>query len=197
MSLHRTIGGWESKLKLQELVEDLNRVSTRETDNPDWTAEQVIHQILKDFDVHGPENPIVVDEKNFDPRDLKGKVEYKDSKEVGAQYHPAYMPPGSGGIIIVPDLKGKSPRDIAIAAHEAYHAMLDLKHKHHGREDVVNRLAARWLQDHYSGKFLHFALNAIRHSRNVYKGRKYDSTKKYLDQARQDHKQDWGYDPDY
>ena len=98
--------------------------------------------------------------------------------------HPMFSnmdsPPGTGGAIGIADIDGNKPEDIAVAAHEAFHAKLQLHKKNFENEHVVNRLAIRWLQDHLSGMFLHMATERLLRSKRSYQSFKYDSTKKWL-----------------
>lgn len=176
-------------MKVHELLEDLQRVSQRK--NPNWTGQEVVRRILKDFKVSGPTQPGDEDTDYGDPPDFRGKVDVENTwakmtktGKAAALYHSYGTFPGEGGVIGLPDPTGKTPDAVASAAHEAFHALLQLKYKNFHNEHVVNRLAVRWLQDNYSGKFLHFAINSLRDSRVSYKGNKYDSSRTHLDKER-------------
>lgn len=88
--------------------------------------------------------------------------------------------PGMGGAIGLIRPNGRSASDIATAAHEAFHALLQTRGKNYENEHVVNRLASRWLQDHFDGPFLHAALEAILHSKLSYKTSKFAPTREWL-----------------
>lgn len=88
--------------------------------------------------------------------------------------------PGMGGVIGLVNPRGKSAKEIATAAHESFHALLQTRGKNYENEHVVNRLAARWLQDHFEGPFLHAALEAIIQSKISYKTTKYTPTREWL-----------------
>lgn len=177
-------------MKLFDIFEDLRRVPQRES-NPDWTAEEVVRKILSDYNVSG-EVDLDTTGGHSSFGDLIGKASVekswarmKNTGEPSGIYDPFGSMPGEGGVIGLPNPKGKRPSDIASAAHEAFHALLQLKYKNYQNEHVVNRLAARWLQDNYSGRFLHLAINDIRNSRVSYKGKKYDTSKKHLEKERE------------
>ena len=79
---------------------------------------------------------------------------------------------GPGGSINVRDLDSKAARDVAMAAHEAYHAYVHDKTggegRVHGNEKIINNLAEKWLRNHLSGSALHVAIEAITGSRISY-----------------------------
>lgn len=110
-----------------------------------------------------------------------------------------FTPDESGvGIIKVPDgyqskNHGDTARRIASAAHEAYHALLWLKDKNFVNEQLVNKLATRWLQDHLSGMFLHAALEKLRQSKISYK----HTRKTYLPSSRVERKGKQAADTNY
>jgi hypothetical protein len=177
-------------MKIKELLyEDLTRISQRNKPNPTWTSFEVVKRILKDYGVTYDEPGGEADENP--PDDYRGTASVGPSwakdpitnKKTGI-YDPFGSFPGEGGSIGLSNPQGRTPDDIAAAAHEAYHALLQMRHKNHNNERVVNRLAVRWLQDHYSGKFLHFAINVLRDSRVSYKDEKYQSSKKHLKHER-------------
>ena len=72
------------------------------------------------------------------------------------------------GCICLDDRYGTSPRAVAIAAHESFHAWLHMNKKQYDDEKHVNQLATQWLQKNTSGMFLHAALNTILHSKIWY-----------------------------
>lgn len=79
---------------------------------------------------------------------------------------------GTGGSINVPDMDSRAARDVAMAAHEAYHAYVHDKTggegRVHGNEKIINNLAEKWLRNHLSGSALHVAIEAITGSRISY-----------------------------
>lgn len=75
------------------------------------------------------------------------------------------------GSINLPNLESTSARDVAVAAHEAYHAYVHNKVQGgeiYGNEKVINNLAEKWLRKHLSGSALHVALEKIVGSRINY-----------------------------
>jgi hypothetical protein len=176
-------------MKLQELTEDLRRVSPREK-NPNWTSEEVVKQILSGYNVGGEPDLNTDGGSHSKLGDFIGRTEVVKSwvgnkaGKLSGIYNNYGTFPGEGGTVGLPNPNGKTPEDIASGAHEAFHALLQMKYKNYKNEHVVNRLAARWLQDHYSGKFLHFALNSLRDSRVSYKDKKYIPSKTHLDDER-------------
>lgn len=79
---------------------------------------------------------------------------------------------GPGGSINIPNLDSTAAKDVAFAAHEAYHAYVHDKTKGGGRvhanEKIINNLAEKWLRNHLSGTALHVAIEAITSSRISY-----------------------------
>jgi len=75
------------------------------------------------------------------------------------------------GSINLPDLDSTAARDVAIAAHEAYHAYVHSKSQGgfaSANEKIINNLAEKWLRKHLSGPALHAALEQIVGSRISY-----------------------------
>jgi hypothetical protein len=75
------------------------------------------------------------------------------------------------GSINLPNLDSTAARDVAIAAHEAYHAYVHSKSQGgvvHANEKIINNLAEKWLRKHLSGPALHVALEQIVGSRISY-----------------------------
>jgi hypothetical protein len=98
----------------------------------------------------------------------------EDSIESGMYYvYASSAPPmfrdteesGPGGSINIPNLDSTAAKDVAIAAHEAYHAYVHDKTQGgghvHANEKIINKLAEKWLRNHLSGPALHVALEAI------------------------------------
>jgi hypothetical protein len=85
---------------------------------------------------------------------------------------PMFRDTGDGvGSINVPNLDSTAARDVAVAAHEAYHAYVHSKSQGgavHSNEKVINNLAEKWLRKHLSGPALHAALEQIVGSRINY-----------------------------
>lgn len=79
---------------------------------------------------------------------------------------------GPGGSINIPNLDSKAAKDVAMAAHEAYHAYVHDKTQGagavHSNEKIINHLAEKWLRNHLSGPALHVALETILGSRISY-----------------------------
>lgn len=75
------------------------------------------------------------------------------------------------GSIELPDLDSTAAADIAVAAHEAYHAYIHSKAQGgavHANEKIVNNMAEKWLRKHLSGTQLHAAMVALTGSRIHY-----------------------------
>lgn len=73
------------------------------------------------------------------------------------------------GAITVYDYKSRDAKDIAVAAHEAYHALMYKKGKSYfDNEKLTNNLAAKWLKKHLTGPELHVALEMILNSNISY-----------------------------
>lgn len=167
------------------LLTELKRVAARDQDNPHpkasdpdggWIyegdpadAESVVKDIL------GAD--VTTDEDNLKPGMFLLSRTWWNNGPIFSNMDEA---PGLGGAIGLRDVNGKTPRDIAEAAHEAYHALLHKKKKNSHNEHLVNKLATRWLQDHLSGIFLHAAIESILESKRSYKHKKYPSSKKWL-----------------
>lgn len=75
-----------------------------------------------------------------------------------------------GGSIAIPNIHSRDAADVAVAAHEAYHAKL--YKKVNGQlfmnEKLINKYASRWLHNHLSGFNLHAALEMITKSKLSY-----------------------------
>jgi len=76
--------------------------------------------------------------------------------------------PGEGGSIGLRDLYGITPKDIAEAAHEAYHAYLHMTGGDHDNEKLVNQLTLKWLRQNLTGVDLQAAIEHIAHSNKSY-----------------------------
>jgi len=75
------------------------------------------------------------------------------------------------GSINLPNLESTAARDVAQAAHEAYHAYVHSKSRGgvvHANEKIINNLAEKWLRKHLSGPALHVGLEQIVGSRISY-----------------------------
>ncbi|MGZ8891232.1 MAG: hypothetical protein ACXW0J_07515 [Nitrososphaeraceae archaeon] len=75
----------------------------------------------------------------------------------------------TGGCIALFNPYGSTPKDIAHAAHESYHAWLHQQSKNFRDEQLVNELATKWLHKHLSGMFLRASLDEILKSKINYK----------------------------
>lgn len=156
-------------MKLVDILnEKLGRVPDRPGTNPMMDASDVVKAILGD-------------KVTSDDEDLKPGMIYLSRSWTGyPMFSTMDEDPGKGGAIGLVKLYSSTPQDVATAAHEAFHALMQLKQKNYQNEHVVNRLASRWLQDHFSGMFLHAALETINKSKISYKRKKYASTKAFL-----------------
>jgi hypothetical protein len=121
-----------------------------------WTAYDVIKNILGD-------NRVTDNDEDLEPGmyyvyPSTGPAMFKDT--------------GDGvGSINVPDLNSTAARDVAQAAHEAYHAYVQSKSQGglvYANEKIINNLAEKWLRKHLSGPALHAALEQIVGSRISY-----------------------------
>ena len=85
---------------------------------------------------------------------------------------PMFRDTGDGvGSINLPNLDSKAAKDVAQAAHEAYHAYVHSKSQGgvvHANEKIINNLAEKWLRKHLSGPALHVGLEQIVGSRISY-----------------------------
>lgn len=85
---------------------------------------------------------------------------------------PMFRDTGDGvGSINLPNLESTAARDVAQAAHEAYHAYVHSKSQGgvvHANEKIINNLAEKWLRKHLSGPALHVGLEQIVGSRISY-----------------------------
>ena len=85
---------------------------------------------------------------------------------------PMFRDTGDGvGSINLPNLDSTAAKDVAIAAHEAYHAYVQSKSSGgsvYANEKIINNLAEKWLRKHLSGPALHVGLEQIVGSRISY-----------------------------
>lgn len=85
---------------------------------------------------------------------------------------PMFRDTGEGeGSINLPSLDSTAAKDVAMAAHEAYHALVHRKTKGgmaHANEKIINNMAEKWLRKHLTGPALHAALVQITGSRIHY-----------------------------
>ena len=120
-----------------------------------WTAYEVIQNILG-------KNNVTDDEDELD----SGKYYVYQSSE------PMFRGTGdTEGSIAVPDLNSTAAKDIAAAAHEAYHAYVHSKSSGgavHANEKIVNNMTEKWLRKHLTGTQLHAAMVALTGSRVHY-----------------------------
>ena len=160
-----------------EIIEDRLQVSKKEVDNPhpmathpefkDWFGDERISAMDVLRDILGYEN--IFDSDIHDESDYKPNQYFvhQSSRDLHVQHE------DGTNAIELKQPRGKRPKDIAVAAHEAYHALLSSRGKNYANEHMVNRLAARWLQDHLLGMFLHQAMESLLSSKLSYKGNKY------------------------
>ena len=76
-------------------------------------------------------------------------------------FNAAYHDEDGYGEIFLEEPLGTSPHAVAVAAHEACHALLFIQNKNHSDERLVNQMATEWLQRHLSGIALHAAVESI------------------------------------
>lgn len=121
-----------------------------------WTAEEVVANILG-------QDRVTTDEDELSP----GMYYLYQSNQP-----PMFRDTGDGvGSINLPNLESTAAKDVAKAAHEAYHAYVHNKSKGgivHANEKIINNLAEKWLRKHLTGPALHTALEAITGSRLSY-----------------------------
>jgi hypothetical protein len=114
-----------------------------------WTAYSVIQNILG-------RNQVTDDEEYLKP----GMYYVYQSSEP-----PMFRDTDDGtGIINLPNLDSTAAKDVAVAAHEAYHAYVQSKSQGgvaYANEKIINKLAEKWLRNHLSGPALHVALEKI------------------------------------
>ena len=124
-----------------------------------WTVYQTIQNILGRSRVTDDEDAIepgmyYVYQSNQPPM-------FRDTEESG-----------TGGSINLPNIDSTAAADIAVAAHEAYHAYVHDKTSGsgqvHSKEKIINNLAEKWLRNHLTGPELHVALEKIVGSRISY-----------------------------
>jgi hypothetical protein len=130
--------------------------TTREPAATLWTAYDTIKNIL------GQKN-VTDDEDALAPGMY---YVYQSSGE------PMFRDTGEGaGSINLPNLNSTAAKDIAVAAHEAYHALVHSKTQGgmaHANEKIINNMAEKWLRTHLTGPALHSALVQITGSRIHY-----------------------------
>ena len=121
-----------------------------------WTAYAVIQNILG-------KNRVTDDEDELTPNMY---YVYQSNNE------PMFRDTENGvGSINLPNLDSTAAKDVAVAAHEAYHAYVHSKSQGgvvYANEKVINNLAEKWLRKHLSGPALHAALEQITGSRIHY-----------------------------
>jgi predicted chitinase len=91
------------------------------------------------------------------------------------------------GSINLPDLSSTAARDVAVAAHEAFHAYVHSKSQGgvvHANEKIINNLAEKWLRKHLSGPALHAAIEHITGSRISYGSNHMPNAKEEMDMTR-------------
>lgn len=121
-----------------------------------WSAYEVIQNILG-------RNNVTDDDDELGP----GMYYVYQSSEP-----PMFKDTDNGvGSINLPNLDSTAAKDVAIAAHEAYHAYVHNKSQGgvvHANEKIINNLAEKWLRNHLSGTALHIGLEQIVGSRISY-----------------------------
>ena len=167
-------------MKVSDLFEKRSHVPAKVGPIPNFTASDVVFNILGD---KATDDADKLEQPGGENQRFVGPTWGFDG---GAMFSNMDAPPGSGGAIGLRNLDGKTPRDIAEAAHEAFHALLQLRNKNFENEKVVNRLAIRWLQDNLDGMFLHQAIEELLKSVRGYKSQSYKSTKRWLQDQEDD-----------
>ena len=121
-----------------------------------WTAYAVVQNILG-------KNRVTNDEDELTPNMY---YVYQSTNE------PMFRDTENGvGSINLPNLSSTAARDVAVAAHEAFHAYVHSKSQGgvvHANEKIINNLAEKWLRKHLSGPALHSAIEQITGSRIHY-----------------------------
>jgi putative chitinase len=121
-----------------------------------WTAYAVVQNILG-------KNRVTNDEDELTPNMY---YVYQSNEE------PMFKDTDNGvGSINLPNLDSTAAKDVAVAAHEAFHAYVHSKSQGgvvHANEKIINNLAEKWLRKHLSGPALHVALEKITGSRIHY-----------------------------
>ena len=121
-----------------------------------WTAYDVVRDILGR------------DKVTDDDEDLRPGMYYIYQSD----QPPMFRDTDDGvGSINLPNLDSTAARDVAQAAHEAYHAYVHNKSKGgavYSNEKIINNLAEKWLRKHLSGPALHVGLEQIIGSRISY-----------------------------
>lgn len=123
-----------------------------------WSAYDVIQDIL------GSKNVTTDDEE------LKPGMYYVYQSNFEPMFRATDDEQG-GGSINLPNLESTAAGDIAVAAHEACHALAHKKAKGgrvYSNEKVINNMAEKWLRKHLGGTQLHAALERIVKSRINY-----------------------------
>lgn len=121
-----------------------------------WTAWDVVKNILGS-------NRVTDDEDALKPGmyyvyQSKGEPMFRDTDD-------------GAGSINLPNLNSTAAKDVAQAAHEAYHAYVHSRTQGgvvHANEKIINNLAEKWLRKHLSGPSLHAAMVALTGSRISY-----------------------------
>ena len=140
----------EDRAMLPQTTTNLQGASTL------WTAYAVVQNILG-------KNRVTNDEDALTPNMY---YVYQSNEK------PMFKDTDNGvGSINLPDLSSTAARDVAVAAHEAFHAYVHSKSQGgivHANEKIINNLAEKWLRKHLSGPALHVALEKITGSRISY-----------------------------
>lgn len=125
-------------------------------------------QVIEDIVGH---NNICIDKSKLRDGQYLVKNVDKDSK----WDEPGFCQPFMGftalqpGQITVYDYNSRCGAEIAVCAHEAFHARMCFRGKsYYGNENLTNRLAEKWLRRHLSGVKLHAAIEMITLSRISY-----------------------------
>lgn len=121
-----------------------------------WSAYEVIENIL------GREK-ITTDDDKLEPGmyfvyETSGPPQFIDDEE-------------GGGSISVPNFNSTAAGDVAVAAHEAFHALVHNKARGgmaFTNEKIINNMTERWLRKNLKGTQLHAALEKIVGSRVSY-----------------------------
>lgn len=121
-----------------------------------WTALDVVKNILGS-------NRVTDDDDELTPNMY---YVYQSNEE------PMFRHTDNGvGSINLPNLSSTAAKDVAVAAHEAFHAYVHSKSQGgvvHANEKIINNLAEKWLRKHLTGTALYAALEKITGSRIHY-----------------------------
>lgn len=123
-----------------------------------WTAYEVVQDILGKQNVTDDDDELVQGMYYVFQHGTYGEPMFRGTSD-------------TEGSIELPDLDSTAAKDIAVAAHEAYHAYIHRKASGgavFANEKIVNKLAEKWLRKNLSGTQLYAAIEALNSSRIHY-----------------------------